>query len=209
MAIKDLTGQKFNKLTVVGFAERRVSGKYFKYLWHCVCDCGGTNIVDRSNLKSGSVSSCGCNQWQEKESAMCRVPEYAVWRSMLQRCSGSNNLSKNSKRYTELGITISEEWKNSFHSFLKDMGSKPSKEYTIERVNNSCGYSKDNCIWATQKTQANNRSTNLRLTYEGVTKTLSEWSDLYNLRSNTLRARIFVYGWDIHKALHEPIRGTK
>ena len=48
-------------------------------------------------------------------------------------------------------------WKNSFENFLEDMGERPSKDYSIDRINNNSGYSKGNCNWVTKKTQANNR----------------------------------------------------
>lgn len=83
--------------------------------------------------------------------SLSKTPEYEAWDNMLRRC-----LSKNYPRYFDYGgrgITVCKEWVNSFPTFLSDLGYRPSKEYSLEKRDNSKGYSKDNCYWATKLVQ--------------------------------------------------------
>lgn len=92
----------------------------------------------------------------QREFHGCRhLLEYNVWRAMKQRCENPEN--KSFKDYGGRGITVCPEWSKSFSAFFRDMGPRPSRELTIERVKNHLGYSKDNCCWATRKEQNNNR----------------------------------------------------
>lgn len=198
--IKDITGEIYGKLTVIGFKERRGYQGSYKYIWECLCDCGNHTLVDRSNLKSKHTLSCGCLKWQEKENSLYKIPEYHVWRSMLSRCN-PNACHQITKGYVDKGVDVCEEWKNSFEIFFKDMGKKPQSNFTIERIDYSLGYTPSNCVWASLKTQANNRSTNKLITYLGKTQTLAQWADATGIKASTINARISKYGWPIETAL--------
>lgn len=73
--------------------------------------------------------------------------EYRVWQDMKTRCSNKSHKSYN--RYGGRGIHVCARWENSFSSFYKDMGNKPSKIHQLDRIDNDKGYSKENCQWIT------------------------------------------------------------
>lgn len=80
------------------------------------------------------------------------------------------------------------------------MGPRPSSEYSLDRHNNSLPYSKDNCRWATREEQANNKTTNVVLTFNGRTQTVTQWARELKIPENTLRNRLYR-GWTVEKAL--------
>lgn len=82
-------------------------------------------------------------------------PEWINYKSMVKRCYNHNDVGY--ARYGGRGITMCDSWRASFYNFLYDMGPRPGKRYSIDRVNNSGNYELSNCRWATPKQQANNR----------------------------------------------------
>ena len=83
--------------------------------------------------------------------------EYYTYRAMLSRCFNKNNPS--SKHYLGRGISVTDNWlgKDGFKTFLQDMGNRPGKGYSLDRIDGNKGYSKENCRWATWITQEGNR----------------------------------------------------
>lgn len=79
--------------------------------------------------------------------------EYRAWYNMKDRCLNKN--SKDYPTYGGAGITVSQEWQDSFEQFYIDMGDRPDG-YSLERIDNTKGYSKENCKWASCKEQASN-----------------------------------------------------
>lgn len=170
----DLKGLRFGRLTV----KEQVLEKTEKYngpIWLCTCDCGTEVKVLGSNLRNGYTQSCGCLQKERVTNhGMRHLPEYRIWQGMLSRChtpSGSGY-----EKYGAKGITVCDEWRKSFETFYRDMGPRPSGKHSIERKKNELGYSKENCRWATAAEQANNKTSNIFFTYNGVSKTLMAWS---------------------------------
>lgn len=128
---------------------------------------------------------------------MTDTPEYKVWNNMYSRC-----LNKNHPRYKDWGgrgITIDKKWLK-FEGFYEDMGDRPGGNYTLERKDNSLGYSKDNCYWATTREQAINRRSNRILTANGYKFTMIEWSEKLNINPVTLSSRL-RRGWSVEEAL--------
>ncbi len=82
-------------------------------------------------------------------------PLYKTWDSMIGRCYHRSNASY--KNYGERGITVCQEWLDDFANFIRDMGDKPGREYTLDRIDNDKGYSKDNCKWSTWSEQNRNQ----------------------------------------------------
>lgn len=115
---------------------------------------------------------------------------------MFQRCNRPNFLDY--KNYGGRGITVCERWR-SFENFLKDMGERPLGT-SIHRINNDLGYSPDNCRWATFKEQQNKKRTCRYLTFNGDTKTITEWAEQFSINIGTLTYRIRK-GWPLEMAL--------
>jgi hypothetical protein len=199
----DLTGQRFGRLTVISRAENR--GKQTR--WHCVCDDGNEAVVDAHSLRSGGTQSCGCLQSEiatalrtkhghAPSSARGRKasPEYTAWWNMLKRCYNSNN--PRYKDWGGRGITVCDRWRfgedglTGFECFLIDMGPKPSRKHSIHRKDNDKGYNPDNCIWATEDVQQNEKRSNRFVTIDGRRLTVVQWARESKHRASTLHDRL-------------------
>lgn len=124
------------------------------------------------------------------------TPEYRSWLAMKSRCYYSKNIEY--KNYGARGITVCEEWRNSFEKFLEDMGEKPDKSYTLDRIDNSQNYCKDNCKWSSKIEQSNNTRKNVFIEYNGEKLTLAQWSEKLGINKQTLKTR-YNQGWSIEK----------
>jgi hypothetical protein len=119
--------------------------------------------------------------------AASSTPEHRVWCRMRQRCHSPS--SSDYSRYGGRGIVVCQKWRASFAAFLSDMGPRPSPLHTIERLDNDGPYSPQNCVWATRRAQTRNRSCTIRVTHDGVTRSLSEWAEVLGLSYWTLESR--------------------
>lgn len=203
----DLTGQRFGRLTVTRRHPHNTAAD--KARWVCLCDCGQETVSVAGNLRSGHKLSCGCAHREHLESGaaskthgLSRTPEHNRWKAMIKRCYNPNDSSY--ARYGGRGVTVCDTWRNHFEAFLADMGTIPSPRHSIERRDNSEGYSPENCYWATPLQQARNTSRNRLLTFQGETKPLSEWCDRLGLKYQVVFSRIHSYGWTVEDALTIP-----
>jgi len=121
---------------------------------------------------------------------------WSTWYDMIKRCY--NPKYKRYFAYGGRGISVCKEWKESYDNFLKDMGDKPDG-YSIDRINNDGNYEPSNCRWATPKEQAENRRTNRNITYNGTTRTVSQWARIVGISQNALTKRLIF--WELEKAL--------
>ena len=194
----DLTGSSFGKLTVLKRSEESAKNGV---KWVCQCDCGNVTIVRGNDMKMGKTLSCGCTKKSGTHRSHSKTGTrlYRIWGNVKTRCTNKN--IKQYKDYGGKGITICDEWKDSFEAFYEwAMSNGYSDELTIDRIDANGNYEPSNCRWATRREQALNRTDNHYLTYGGETKTLVEWSEITGLNPTTITSRIQL-GFSIEEAL--------
>lgn len=131
--------------------------------------------------------------------------EYTSWESMKQRCNNSNN--KHYKNYGGRGIKVCEEW-NTFDKFLLDMGPRPEKSYSLDRIDVNGNYCKENCKWSSRYTQDRNRRSSVYLEYKGKTYILQDLANIVNLNQQTIQKRL-KKGMSVEEAINKPYKYTK
>lgn len=193
--LQDLSGMRFGRLTAIKLSSKR-SGR--KTYWLCKCDCGREKTVRTDILKNGSTLSCGCLKKEQDKvnllSGQGRVKHgysktrlYHIWRSMHNRCNNSKD--KRFERYGSRGISICSDWDdiNNFVQWALENGY--ADNLSIDRINVNGNYEPDNCRWANISVQANNKTNNVLINYDGQTRTISEWAKQYNLNRDLISNR--------------------
>lgn len=205
-------GQNFNRLTVRSLPFYQNGGR--KMIVSCSCGSPDKAVTIRSVI-IGETVSCGC---YIKELAGKRFTDQnykhgaynkkhgkstvRAWMSMVSRCYNQDN--KHYKDYGGRGITVCDRWlsHNGSTYFVSDMGLKPSAKHSLDRIDNSLGYSPENCRWATPEIQSRNRRNVIVITHLGKTLCLKQWSRELGIHYQTLRQRI-RRGWPLARVLEE------
>lgn len=190
----DLTGMVFGRLTVL---EKRPSvksstGQFLTY-WKCRCACGKVVEIHSNSIRRGLSKSCGCFYAERikvinVKHGMTRTKEYRAWAHAKGRCHRPSD--PRYRIYGARGIKMCDRWKNSFQSFLEAMGRAPSKQHTLERKDSGGNYEPSNCIWATYAEQANNKSTNRIMDYNGKRMTLAQLAHFVGREYHSLHAQL-------------------
>lgn len=176
-------GTQFYFLTVT----KKIGGD--RSLYECLCKCGKTCIKGSTELRKGSIKSCGC--WRKAVGHnLTNSPTYRSWRAIKDRCDKVTH--HNYHRYGGRGISYDPRW-TEFKAFLDDMGLRPAGK-TIDRIDNNADYSKSNCRWATSKEQQNNKSDNVVIEHNGARLTVMQLSELTGISWDTVRDRV-RRGW--------------
>lgn len=131
------------------------------------------------------------------------TPEYRVWVDMRRRCY--NVKCKHYDNYGARGIIICDRWFNSFENFYSDMGPRPSKKHSIDRIDVDGNYCPENCRWATKLEQDRNKRKTRFIDYNGKQTPVCELAEQFDIDRTTLFDRL-ERGWDIEKALTTPAR---
>lgn len=155
---KDITGQKFGRLQVVGLTGE--INKDRRHLWYAQCDCGNTCEVISKHLISGETKSCGCLKTElmikrNTTHGLRFTREYEIWLGIKKRCFDKNHDTY--VNYGAKGITMFPEWKEDFEKFLAYVGECPEKDSTIDRIDNNLGYFPDNVRWLPPADQSRNK----------------------------------------------------
>lgn len=215
MKLSKLEGLRFGKLTAlhhVGFNSHR------KSVWMCHCDCGLDVLVTAGNLTSGGSKTCGCDSRaaaakRAKErnfkhghaSAGEFSSEYKTWIAMKARCKYA--CVESYPEYGGRGISVCQEWSSSFEVFFKDMGPKPTKKHSIDRIDPNGNYEPSNCRWANAIEQANNRRTNVNVTYGGHSGTLKSVCRKLGVNYKSVHRRLNA-GWSLKRAFETKRRAA-
>jgi len=157
----NLINQRFGKLVVISDS-RKIKTR--NIIWECKCDCGKRVFVIGPDLKRGHTKSCGCLVGRSKTHGKTGSKEYISWQKMKERCFNPVNIKY--ANYGGRGITVCEQWKNSFENFFRDMGPRPSN-YTLDRIHTEGDYEPGNCRWASSREQNRNRRDNVWVEHNG------------------------------------------
>lgn len=165
------------------------------------CECGSLKWINTYNVNKGCIRSCGCIRKEHPNHTKhgdSNTRLYKIWKGMRERCYTPS--STNYNRYGEIGISICSEWDDysMFKIWALENGYKDG--LTIDRIDGKGNYEPSNCRWATYKEQANNIKTNRLITYDGETKTMTQWAEAIGIKPATLWARL-NRGWSIEQAL--------
>lgn len=197
----DLSGQRFGKLTALRFIGR--VNKHSMFM--CICDCGKETIVTSNNLRRNHTTSCGCESSKKtmgKRSithGLSKHPLFKMWCYMRNRCYWDKH--NRFEHYGGKGITVCDEWRDDFEPFyLWAINNGWKKGLSIDRRENDKNYCPDNCRFTTTFHQNRNRTSNVKITIDGETKILIEWSELSGINPMTIQKRIEL-GWDLKDAV--------
>lgn len=170
--IKDLTGQKFGKLTVRKFLR---IGEDRSAIWLCDCECGNTTEVPTKKLNSGNTKSCGCLREElHKTHGLSNTKLFNVWSGMKQRCYTPT--SSNYKNYGGRSIKMCDEWLNNFKTFYDWAIENGYEEgLSLDRIDVDGNYEPNNCRWSDDYVQVHNRRLDKLYTYNGKTMSVRDW----------------------------------
>lgn len=214
----DLRGNRYDMLVAIEMAETRTSQSgNRKIYWKCRCDCGVVKEFAANHLTQHKATNCGCQRRIRQSMGLRKhggsgtlsapmMPEYRIWLAMKERCSNPN--SRGWSRYGQRGISVCSRWAEDFNAFLEDMGNKPTKDHSIERIDNDGNYEPSNCGWVTRVEQANNRRSNRWVTALGRCMTLAQWSRETGIKTATIAARL-NHGWAADRAVSHATRGNR
>lgn len=202
--IIDMAGSVFGEWIVI---EKAGNSKGGAALWRCRCSCGSERVVVGGDLRSGKSVSCGCKGSRStigERSATHRMKGsriHTCWSNMLARCRNPAN-----KNYGGKGIAVCDEWLSFkiFYEWAKDSGYQ--ENLTIERKDNSQGYSPENCTWATRKRQARNRSI---VHMRDNDTSWAEVAEAHGVPVSIMNNRVSAGGWSHEKAATIPVGSAK
>ncbi len=208
---KEFTPETFGRLTTIGPRFMIPTGVKRKHAPRqvCQCDCGNVGVYWLSNLRKGDTNSCGCLHAEKTSLAssthrMSKTPTYSSWSKMKSRCYREKDIQY--PNYGERGIRVCDRWlepETGFLNFLVDMGERPSKNHSIDRIDTNGNYCPENCRWATPMEQGSNKRNNHLVEIDGKIDTITNWCRHFNIQPSTVKRRI-KRGWTAASAVSTP-----
>lgn len=201
---KNHLGKVVGKLTVIEGPIWTQSGSRWIAKWRCRCEYG--NIKDLFWINSKQVQK-SCGQCFDSDDLRWKhglwgTPLYRAWNGMIARCTRPNNPCY--KHYGGRGIQVCERWMV-LENFVADMIGAWKPGMSIDRINNDGNYEPSNCRWATQKQQLRNRRNTLKISVNGESKSIPEWSEISGVSSRTISDRIRK-GWSANEAVFKKVQ---
>lgn len=208
--IKDLTGQKFGKLTVIERGPSREVSGCQRTQWLCECECGNRKYIVSNQLLSGRIKSCGCSNYDHLKTVdgLSTSKLYNIYMRIV--ASIENEKDKKYPSVGAKGIRMCEEWRKDFlkfHDWAVNNGYSDDlsvKDCTLVRIDKDKDFEPSNCKWSTMKEQQRSRTNNKLITYKGEVKSLAEWGEYLGMRSDTLGYRLRK-GWTVEEAFETPL----
>ena len=199
-------GLKIGKINIERFSHV-CNGRSF---WLGYCECGNGVILSSEQIINKTKKSCGCSKYDPLFNSRANKFKSKhslrnIWNGVIIRCYDEESSSY--PLYGGRGIKVSEEWRNSFDTFLKDMGI-PLEGYSIDRIDVNGNYCKENCRWATDAEQNRNKRNNVKLTFCGQTKCLVEWAEVVSTNRATITGRL-RRGWSEEEAVFTPVNAPR
>ena len=210
MALKDLTGKTFWRLTVLERDETKPKGHQLPVYWRCRCTCGNIIVTSGNNLVKGHTKSCGClhKEGTRTTHSFSHTPIHNQWCGIKQRCFNPHKQAY--KNYGRRGITMYPAWIHDFQAFYDYVSKLPhygEKGYSLDRINNDGNYEPGNLRFADKFTQARNKRNNVIVEYQGQKMTLPEAAEKSGLPYKTLFHRHKI--GDRGERLFRPLRKNK
>ena len=204
----DMTGVRFGRWIALERKNCEYAKSKRKYVaYKCMCDCGNIGIVAATALRAGRSRSCGCLRKETIRKAIkCNVTHgksdtrnYRIWQKMKERCGNPSHVAY--ARYGRMGIGVCKEWSEDYQTFYNwSISNGYTEQLTLDRIDNSKGYSPNNCRWVDRKTQVRNRKITKMITLNGVEKPLAEWAEEYGVPRKTIWKRL-KRGWVAEDAI--------
>ena len=205
-----VVGMEIGWYTVVEDLQEPVNGR------HCVlvkCRCGRSRVRSFSQLlrlvrdgQTPKCKSCGIAEINKRVKVKhndCKHPLYHIWANMKERCT--NVLAHDYPRYGGRGITVCDEWADSFVAFKTwAISAGWHKGLQIDRIDNNKGYCPENCRFVTARENSNNRQKTLYI--DGVPSSL--YFDTHDhhpsVNYRTFYSRYWRRHWELEKSLLTP-----
>lgn len=197
------TGENINGFIFIKDTGTIITGSQTKRTALFKCHCSNIFNAVIPNILSKNTKSCGCGKYKIKHGHNTLHPSvtYQTWAHMKNRCNCKNN--NNYPNYGGRGIKVCDRWNDSFINFLNDMGERPSKKHSLDRIDVNGDYTPENCRWATMLEQANNKRHNVWIEYKGEKMTASQWARKVGISASLLLRRYRMWD-DLDRVFNEP-----